>query len=149
MPPGSIVRSALEGLPHNGPPYPFDHTSILSTLRRLFGLGGPLTARDEVAPDLIGELSLDEPQNDGPASIAAPQYDPSPEAVAAAANAPLNSMQKSLCNAATHLPTASAMAAAHIEALAAKSLNPPGPTFHTAGEAAVFARGRTDAFLKS
>jgi phospholipase C len=63
--PGSIVRSAPNGLPHNGPPCPFDHTSILATLRKIFDLGPALTARGKVAPDLVGVLSLEEPENEG------------------------------------------------------------------------------------
>ena len=61
---GGVIRS-------NGP-YPFDHTSILSTLRALFGLGGQFTNRDAVAPDLLAALSLPLPTNDGPLSIAPP-----------------------------------------------------------------------------
>ena len=69
MPPGEIVRSAPAGVAYNAPPYPFDHTSILSTLRNLFNLGAPLTNRDRVAPDLLGPLSLLNPENDGPPRI--------------------------------------------------------------------------------
>jgi phospholipase C len=38
----------------NQPYYPFDHTSIIATLCAQFGLNGPLTPRDAVAPILSG-----------------------------------------------------------------------------------------------
>jgi phospholipase C len=57
--------------PPPGAQYPFDHTSILATLRKRFSLGGPLTKRDEVAPDLESVLSLDQPTNLGPQSLTA------------------------------------------------------------------------------
>jgi phospholipase C len=148
MPPRSVVRSAPAGLKHRGPPFPFDHTSILSTLRRLFDLGPALTARDAVAPDLIGILSLNDPENDGPATVTAPEFQASPEAVAKMSNAPLNSMQKSLCSAAALLPASAAMAAAHIQALPPNHLNPAAPSLQTAGDAAAYARVRVKSFLR-
>jgi phospholipase C len=57
--------------PPPGAQYPFDHTSILSTLRKRFSLGGPLTKRDEVAPDLEAVLNFDQPTNLGPQSLTA------------------------------------------------------------------------------
>lgn len=46
---------------------PFDHTSIISTVQKCFGLTGNLTARDKSAPDFSGLLTLDEPRtNDIP-----------------------------------------------------------------------------------
>ena len=49
---------------------PYDHTSIIATLRKCFGLGAPLSRRDAVAPDL--ELALSsEPSNMGPERIEA------------------------------------------------------------------------------
>ncbi|MCP5113942.1 MAG: phosphoesterase [bacterium] len=44
-------------------PTPFDHTSILRTVERRFGLA-PLTRRDAAAPDLAGVLTLDQPRTD-------------------------------------------------------------------------------------
>jgi phospholipase C len=66
--PGSIVRSAPNGIVFNPPPYPFDHTSIIATLRDLFHLGGQLTKRDGVAPSLFQfpQYFLQAPTNDGP-----------------------------------------------------------------------------------
>jgi phospholipase C len=104
MPPGSKVRAMPTGVPSSAAPYPFDHTSIIKTLRRLFGLGAKLTDRDEAAPDLIDALSLDEPQNDGPSSI-------SPAAAAATiaqlkerGGAAPNHMQAALSQMAGQLP---------------------------------------------
>lgn len=119
MPPGSIVRVAEQGLPHQGPPYPFDHTSILATLRKLFALGAPLTARDAVAPDLLGPLSLLAPENDGPASIAATEATPSAADIANSLARPANHMQQSLCAMAAHLPPNTAQAGVHLAAMAA------------------------------
>ncbi len=98
--PGSKVRVAPEGLPHQGPPYPFDHTSIIATLRTLFDLGDPLTARDAQAPDLLGPLSLALPTNDGPVTVTAAAVPPTPAQVQAHAAATPNAMQMALSQAA-------------------------------------------------
>lgn len=45
---------------------PFDHTSILATIRNCFKLDAPLTARDEAAPDLSCVLTLDTARTDKP-----------------------------------------------------------------------------------
>jgi phospholipase C len=104
---GSILRPS--GLT------PYDHTSIIATLRKLFGFA-PLTERDAAAPDLLEWL---DPQtsNDGPASITAPAIPPAPVQVARAAAKPPNSLQKSLSTAALQLPTAGADLDAHIQRL--------------------------------
>jgi phospholipase C len=94
MPKGSIVRSAPAGTAFDAPPYPFDHTSIIATLRRLFpALGGPLTRRDAVAPDLIASLSLPGPTNDSLPSITYSPPGVSSDAVRAAAYAAPNGHQ--------------------------------------------------------
>jgi phospholipase C len=105
--PGSVIR------PHG--PTPFDHTSIIATLRELFGIG-PLTRRDAAAPSLLSALD-DQVNNDGPASIVAPAVPPTPEQVARAGFRPLNDLQKSLATAAVQLPTVGANIAAHIQRL--------------------------------
>ncbi len=112
IPPGSIVRSAEMGLPHEGPPYPFDHTSIISTLRKLFDLGLPLTGRDAVAPDLFSPLSLENPENDGPESVTPTPAQPSPKEVNKAANLPPNHMQQHLCRMVKELPIDASIIAA-------------------------------------
>ncbi|BBP00597.1 hypothetical protein SFSGTM_13050 [Sulfuriferula nivalis] len=102
---GTILRAAPnDNLPHNGPPYPFDHTSIIATVRNCFNLGGSLTNRDAVAPDLESVLNLDSPSNDGPATVTPLPYTISDSELQAALNAPLNGFQKALHEAATHLP---------------------------------------------
>lgn len=66
IPAGTVFRASEEGTP-------LDHTSILSTLERRWGLP-PLTRRDAAAPHIGGVLSLDTPRTDDPlAGIAAPQ----------------------------------------------------------------------------
>jgi len=102
-PPGARIRSAPSGLRHDKPPYPFDHTSIISTLRDLFDLGGQLTDRDAHAPTLTDALSLADPSNDGPSRIAAPEYDPSAAEVADRSQAPANGMQTVLAAAGRRL----------------------------------------------
>lgn len=61
---------------------PFDHTSILATLRNCLGLDGPLTARDAAAPDLSCVLTSSTPRTDRPAvsplPLPAPVDAPSP-----------------------------------------------------------------------
>jgi phospholipase C len=104
---GSVLRPPGET--------PFDHTSIIATLRKQFRFD-PLTARDSAAPDLLAVLEA-EPDNDGPPSIKAPAVPPAPAQVARAAAKPLNSLQKSLAAAAVQLPTAGANIDAHIERL--------------------------------
>jgi phospholipase C len=105
--PGSVLRPAGA--------VPFDHTSIIATLRRLVGFQ-PLTARDAAAPDLLGLLDS-QPTNDGPPEVSAPVAVPAPARVAQSAARPLNDMQQSLSTAALHLPTAGADIATHIQRL--------------------------------
>jgi phospholipase C len=83
---------------------PYDHTSIIATLRKRFQLGGPLTARDANAPDLDSVLMLPGPTNKGPARLKALPYVPSPKAAAVAQTKPLNGMQKALVGLAASLP---------------------------------------------
>ena len=59
--PGSIFRS--------GGQYPFDHTSIISTLRQRFGLGGPLTDRDRWAPTFDGVINTPMLNHFSPANL--------------------------------------------------------------------------------
>jgi len=94
---GTIVR-APDGAT------PFDHTSIIATLRKRFDLGPPLTDRDGAAPDLSGLLTLAAPRGDCPASVEALPYSPSPADVATARAAPLNGHQRALTEFAAHLP---------------------------------------------
>jgi len=52
IPPNTVYRPLRPS--RNQPYYPFDHTSIIATLCAQFGLHGPLTPRDAVAPILSG-----------------------------------------------------------------------------------------------
>jgi phospholipase C len=146
--PGSVVRSAPAGLPHQGPPHPFDHTSIIATLRKLFNLGAPLTDRDAAAPDLIGPLSLDQPENDGPDSVGTVEHRPSPAEVERAVSAPPNHMQQGLCSLAGHLPAEAAVLAAHAGELT-KGQVPTVPQIGTVHDATTFIQSRVAAFLKA
>jgi phospholipase C len=104
IPAGLKLRAAPQGLPLAGPPYPFDHTSILATLRTLFGLGPPLSAREAVAPNLLAALSLTVPDNDGPEFLSASPPSVSSDDAAARARLPPNHMQESLDRMARSLP---------------------------------------------
>jgi phospholipase C len=84
---------------------PYDHTSILSTLRKRFDLGPPLSERDAVAPDLEDVLTLDGPDNPGPERLEARLYLPTAEAQARRVALPLNDFQLSLLDLASRLPT--------------------------------------------
>jgi phospholipase C len=104
VPPGS--RIAPTANPADGKMYPFDHTSIIATVRELFMKGTPpLTQRDAKAPHLLSALSLATPANDGPASVDAGFDEPLYTDVQNRADAKPNGMQGSLSDAATALPT--------------------------------------------
>jgi phospholipase C len=122
---------------------PFDHTSIIATLRKLFGFAS-LTARDAAAPDLLQALGTT-PDNDGPASIAAPSVPTERADVAREAMKPPNSMQRSLSAAAVQLPTAGANIGAHIERLA--SVPDAVPSHATVADAAGAIAAHMKAFL--
>jgi phospholipase C len=102
IPAGSVIRPSGST--------PFDHTSIIATLRKLFDIG-PLTARDAAAPDLLSALSLDSPSNPGPAYLPMPAFPPAPEEVLAAADVAPNHMQQALAQFTSALPSGSAGAA--------------------------------------
>jgi phospholipase C len=114
---------------------PFDHTSIIATLRKLFPFA-PLTARDAVAPDLISAVSAlnGHDDNDGPAFIAVPDTVPSAPELAAAVAAKPNDLQKALSTGALLLPTAGADMAAHTQRL---TVVPDTAPQHSSVEAAV------------
>ena len=133
--PGSVAR----------PPgvTPFDHTSIIATLGKLFGFD-PLTARDAAAPDLLSVLDP-EPVNDGPAAVAAPAVAPAPEQVARVAAQPPNDLQKSLSAAAMVLPTFGADIGAHLQRL--NAVPDPVPAHPSAAAAAADAAAHMRAFL--
>lgn len=122
---------------------PFDHTSIIATLRALFKFPA-LTARDAAAPDLLAAMQS-EPTNDGPASITAPAIPPSPEHVADVAAKPPNDLQASLSALAVQLPTIGADIGAHIKRLT--DVPDVVPTHATVGDASAAVLGHVQAFL--
>jgi phospholipase C len=111
IPPKSIIRPPG--------PTPFDHTSIIATLRKRFPFA-PLTPRDAAAPDLLTAVTAlnGNDSNDGPAFIVAPEPVPDAAELAAAATKKPNGMQQALATAAMLLPTAGANVAAHTQRLA-------------------------------
>ena len=132
---GSIIRPS--GL------MPFDHTSIIATLRKLFALA-PLTERDAAAPDLLAALD-DDPGNDGPGSVTAPAVPPVSPLVARAAAKSLNDLQRSLSTAALQLPTLGADIGLHIQRLESAVDVAPAPA--TVAEAISDISAHVRAFL--
>jgi phospholipase C len=132
--PGSVIRPAG--------PTPFDHTSIIATLRKLFPFA-PLTARDAAAPDLLSALTGDG-SNDGPSFIAAPEPAPDPAEMAAAAAARPNEMQQALGTAALMLPTAGSDQATHLQRL--RRVRDTAPSHETVAAAGSDAKTHLKAF---
>jgi len=99
--PGTIIRPGADG---QDPFRPFDHTSILATLRKLFALGGPFTDRDAVAPDLLSSLNLAAPMNNDLKSLAAAQFTVSSELATKHSVIPPNELQQELAQLAGSLP---------------------------------------------
>jgi phospholipase C len=143
IPAGSIVR------PRPGSAYPFDHASVLSTLRKLFDLGEPLTRRDAVAPDLVSALSLTAPSNSGPTSLSFPTVAPTAEGIASAHAAAPNDLQKSILHLAAALPAGSAALAAHVDLLAALKNKPAAAQSATAGDVLLHVVAGLSRFLKT
>ena len=151
--PGTVLRAAPDGdLPHQGPPYPFDHTSVFATLRGIFGnLGGPLTERDRVAPDLSSVLGLDAPDNQGPESVTALPYPMTQTDLEKALAAPLNDFQKGLHEAAFYLPPLGGESAAdkidaHVKNISSAQLGDV-PDHETPADAVPFIKQRLEAFF--
>jgi phospholipase C len=120
IPPGSKIRPQPN---EDGNTYPFDHTSIIATVRKLFTPNDPqLTARDGVAPNLLSALTLAVPTNDGPPSIDPSLIQPLPAEVQDRADATPNGMQNSLSAAAATLPDT---APATVDAIPAPTPLPP------------------------
>ena len=87
--PGTILRPPGDR--------PFDHTSIIATLReRFFPNAKPLTARDGSAPHLGSVLKLPTPSNNGPETVRALPYEPSGEEIRRVKSAPPNHHQRAL-----------------------------------------------------
>jgi phospholipase C len=138
--PGTKVRPPQRD---TGPP--FDHASIIKTVRELFELGPRLTARDDVAPSILPALALATPANDGPQSLPAALDAADPDLVAARAAAPPNGMQQALAAAAALLPDAPP--ATDSAAPVAEEL--PDPTrYSTVALACAAATARVKTFLQ-
>ncbi len=120
--PGKIARPPADAT------LPFDHSTVIATVRKIFGLGGPLTGRDAAAPDLMHLLDLDNySMLDALPSIEAPDTQPLPGAGAVMAAQPPNGMQASLCKMALRLPTMEAEVAAHVSGFLARFRPAAGP----------------------
>ena len=99
---------------------PFDHTSVIATLRKRFALGPSLSARDAAAPDLEAALTLAEPTNMGPQRIEALQVaSMSTRAALAAAEEPPSDLQASLLELSRNLPTEGEDVSEHVRRLEA------------------------------
>jgi phospholipase C len=141
IPPGSKIRPPKNA--DGSEPTPFDHTSIIKTLRELFDLGDKLTDRDDAAPSLVGALSLAAPNNDGPASIDPTLVQPSPVVLSTRAAAAPNGMQDSLANAAANLPPNAPAPGDEIQ----DAVTPTSAGYPTVALAAASATVRTNLFL--
>jgi len=147
-----IARGSLLRPPGN---VPFDHTSIIATLRERFDLGAPLTSRDAVAPHVGAALSLPTPSNGGPNTLSALPYITSPPVLAQAGTMTLNGHQQGLLQLAAHLPATTSTGdpgafigsfVAHLKAGAAGT-NVSG--IQTVADAATFIKSRLGNLFRS
>ena len=101
IPAGTVFRA-----PADGPPY--DHTSIIATLRARFDLG-PLGKRDAIAPHLGPVLTLSEPRRDDPLNGVTPPTaaDPVPQPGSAPVGEAPSSFLEAKAMAAAKLPVPS------------------------------------------
>jgi len=142
VPPGSIIAPLPNA--NDGIKYPFDHTSIIATVRELFLKGtSPLTRRDAIAPHLLDALSLKVPANEGPASVDAGFDEPSVSVVQRRADLSPNGLQAALSAAAAILPMRPPVSAADVPAPAAV----PPNRFSTVATAQANVTDRTRLFL--
>ncbi len=140
IPAGTRIRPAGDA---DGSGTPFDHTSIIKTVREVFALGGALTGRDAVAPNLLNALSLPAPTNGGPLSIDLPPVPSSSAQVVDRAGALPNGMQASLASAAARLPDRAPSSEGEIP----EAVRPEPAGYPTVAVAAASAVGRTNQFL--
>src|SRR6185437_806755 len=134
VPAGSIIRPST--VP--GQSSVFDHTSILSTLRVLFGLPSALTNRDQMAPNLLSALTLDLPSNSGPELLRSDAPEISSKLVVEHAKRPPNHMQEHLARMAVSLPTQAPQSNVPVLARPSALLNTPtAAVAHARGSAAV------------
>jgi phospholipase C len=134
--PGTVLRAAPGS-------QPYDHTSIISTLRKRFGIAQPLTERDRNAPDLGQVLNLTTPSDAGRGVVQALPSPASDDALELekARLAPLNDFQKSLHEAAANLaPLIHGVAVANHIASLANGLAPTVPPVSSPSEVLPFMR---------
>ncbi|MGC1523749.1 MAG: alkaline phosphatase family protein, partial [Steroidobacteraceae bacterium] len=142
IPSGSKVRNPQNG---DGTGTPFDHTSIIRTVRDLFlGGGGQLTARDGVAPSLVGALSLPDATNLGPLSLTPSTAQATLAQVSTLANGEPNGIQAALAAASHNLPVNAPASVADLPT-AAMPLTPA--IYSTVATAAATATDRVKSFL--
>jgi len=140
---GTVLRN-----PPGPGAFPFDHTSIIRTLRERFDpTGAPLTGRDAAAPSLDLALNLDEPSNDGPDQIDVPTYTPTADELQKAKDMPPNDLQRSLCELSAFLPSAGGDLMQHLDALQNNMLAGGNPVQACVADAASLVRENLDAFL--
>lgn len=131
--PGTVFRSGG---------HPFDHTSIIKTLRQRFSIVAPLSARDAGAPELGQVLDLDAPSDVGRQSVMALSLAPDPAGLLRARAQPMNDLQGALHEAAAYLaPLAQGLDVdQHIQNLANNKI-PDIPPARSPAEAASLVKG--------
>ena len=78
---------------------PYRHTSLIRTMRKRWGLGQPLTARDADAPDIAPVLSREQPRAPEEWPDVAPQPVPEFEENLVPREAPLSDLAKAVFHA--------------------------------------------------
>jgi phospholipase C len=114
---------------------PFDHTSVIATLRKWLGLGPPLTDRDAVAPDFGGVLSLRTPDNMGPDRVEALPVEEFTARMERMRRKPMTDLQKAQYDLSGALPESEGDAETKERRLAANPLQSTDTANMTAGEA--------------
>jgi phospholipase C len=135
--PGSVLRPAGA--------VPFDHTSIIATLRELHGIG-PLTPRDAAAPSLVPFLGA-AADNPGPPSLDATPPPATVEETARLAARPPSDLQRSLSHVALRLPAGAAQLGAHLSTL--RHAPPAAPEHASVAEALEAVSASVRRFLES
>ncbi|HJW95220.1 MAG TPA: alkaline phosphatase family protein [Thermoanaerobaculia bacterium] len=104
---------------------PYDHTSILATMRKLLPKLPPFSKREQAAPDLDAVLSGPARKGETPLPVAPPAPAPAFATKGVAQQQPLNDLQKSMVNAMKQVMTEKAPAAAAKKGIAAAKAIPP------------------------
>lgn len=88
--PGSLLQPLADG------PVPFDHTSIIRTVRDLFDISGAFGKRELAAPSLKRYLDLPRPTNPGPPELPKPTVTADRTLLQQIGNAAVNDFQSAL-----------------------------------------------------